>query len=73
MQLWITQLERNLLVRLASGVDLDPLRVPGSTVHELQLTCLEYEGLERLAKASDCSLDAFIRDAVTKAVSMSNN
>lgn len=73
MESCVTQLERALMARLSSSVDVEPCRAPGSTVHELELTCLEFEGLQRLAHAAGCTLDAFIRRAVTEAVSVPAN
>lgn len=73
MEPCITQLERSLLARLSSAAEVEHGHAPGSTVHELELTCLEYEGLERLARGAGCTLDAFIRQAVAEAVSVRTN
>ena len=73
MQPCCTQLERKLMARLSSAIEMDHLRAPGSRMYELHLTCLEYAGLERLAKSTGRILDALVRGAVTKAVDVPSN
>lgn len=63
-----TALESKLAEHLSSARRVDESRVRGTVIHELMLTCLEFEGLTRLADAADCSLDDFVRDAVTNEV-----